>query len=426
MSSFVDFLFKNKTGEYESLLDIVSASITRTQLAMLAEAKAVNMIANAVAKTEVVLSDGKDRLRNDLYYKLNVQPNPNQTAAQFWRMVVERLLERGECIVIPYESTLLNGTYLYIAESWSSNNYVTFGKMYSNIVLTDGKDTAMIQRTYRADQIIHFHYDNIKILLLERRVTGNLEDALSALNKMMQLSNTPIFKYKFDANTAFMSKNSDGTTKRLTIDDVIDSITEKLKAGDMFVHKESVGTSLDFMNIEAKASSNSVKDYIDLINQEVAEAFDIPHNVFNGTIAATAKTVNEFVTFAVMPVIEALNDTLNANVVGRDDYIKGERAFFWIANFSHIDVVDSAASLDKLRGIGFNLDEIREMVGYEPLNTEFSQARALTLNYSVEGTGEGDSGGNADDQNADEPNNTTQAAQKLSKHRERRLRRNGK
>lgn len=50
----------------------------------------------------------------------------------------------------------------------------------------------------------------------------------------------------------------------------------------------------------------------------------------------------------------------------------------WLARFKHVDVVDSAVNLDKLRGIGFNYDEIREMVGYPLLNTEFSQARALT------------------------------------------------
>ena len=71
-----------------------------------------------------------------------------------------------------------------------------------------------------------------------------------------------------------------------------------------------------------------------------------------------------------------------------EDYVKkGERAFVWLAHYKHIDVVDAAANLDKLRGIGFNLDEIREMVGYYALNTPFSQARALTLNYSAD-TGE--------------------------------------
>lgn len=42
--------------------------------------------------------------------------------------------------------------------------------------------------------------------------------------------------------------------------------------------------------------------------------------------------------------------------------------------------------IDKLRGIGFNLDELREMVGYPLLNTDFSQERALTKNYGEEGS----------------------------------------
>ena len=59
----------------------------------------------------------------------------------------------------------------------------------------------------------------------------------------------------------------------------------------------------------------------------------------------------------------------------------------WLARFKHVDVVDSANNLDKLRSNGWTFDEIREMVGYPALNTEFSQARALTKNYT---TGEED------------------------------------
>lgn len=425
MSSFFDFLFQNKDGEYESLLDIVSAGIEQAQIAMLAEAKAVNMIANAVSKSEVVLSDGKDRVRNDLYYKLNVRPNPNQTASAFWRMVVEKLLNTGDCVVVPLTTQLLEGTSFYIAESYSMDTYVMLGKSYTGVTITDGINSMSIQRSFREDDVLHFRYDNRKVRLLAKEVSDTLSTTLSALNKMVQVSNTPIFKYKFDANTSFVSKNADGTVRKLTIDEVIESITDKLKSGDMFVHKESAGTTLDFMTIAGKASSGDVKIYTDAVNQEVAKSFDIPLNVFDGSIPANAKTANDFITFAVQPVVKAMNDTLNAKVVGKSDYLKGERAFFWLARFSHIDVVDAAASLDKLRGIGFSYDEIREMVGYEPLNTEFSTARALTLNYSSETSEEGESDGSTDDQ-GDETNNKNTDTPKLSKHKERRLRKNGK
>lgn len=76
-------------------------------------------------------------------------------------------------------------------------------------------------------------------------------------------------------------------------------------------------------------------------------------------------------------------------IVGENDYSKKcERVLVWLARFKHVDVVDSAVNLDKLRGIGFSYDELREMVGYPLLNTDFSQARALTKNYAEEGQNE--------------------------------------
>lgn len=54
---------------------------------------------------------------------------------------------------------------------------------------------------------------------------------------------------------------------------------------------------------------------------------------------------------------------MTAYVVGEDDYCsKNEKVMVWLARFKHVDVVDSAVNLDKLRGIGFHLDEIRGMV----------------------------------------------------------------
>ena len=117
---------------------------------------------------------------------------------------------------------------------------------------------------------------------------------------------------------------------------------------------------------------------------------------------------------------EVINDTLNAKLVGETDYIKGERAFVWLAHFKHVDVIDAAGSLDKLRAIGFTLDEIFEMVGYPALNTEFSTSRALTKNYATEGEEESvEPTGSADDP-AEE---SVRSNRKQSKHRERRRKR---
>ena len=77
-------------------------------------------------------------------------------------------------------------------------------------------------------------------------------------------------------------------------------------------------------------------------------------------------------------------------LVGMDSFLKGEKIVIDMSKFKHVDVIESAANLDKLRAIGFTLDEIFEMVGREPLGTDFSKQRVLTKNYTNElGGGEG-------------------------------------
>lgn len=74
---------------------------------------------------------------------------------------------------------------------------------------------------------------------------------------------------------------------------------------------------------------------------------------FKGNITEKSDATNEFITYAVSPVAEVINDTLTAYVVGEDDYCsKNEKVMVWLARFKHVDVVDSAVNLDKLRGIG--------------------------------------------------------------------------
>lgn len=157
----------------------------------------------------------------------------------------------------------------------------------------------------------------------------------------------------------------------------------------MTVMTESEGVSLENIQINASAKAEELAKVALAINNEAANAFDIPEAVFNGNITEKSDATNEFITYACSPVAEVINDTLTAYIVGENDYSKKcERVLVWLARFKHVDVVDSAVNLDKLRGIGFSYDELREMVGYPLLNTDFSQARALTKNYAEEGQNE--------------------------------------
>lgn len=409
------FLFKKNTGELVDLLEIIALDMEKIQLAALAREKAIGMIANAIAKSEIVISTGKERRRDEVYFRLNVMPNDNQSGTDFWYLAAHKLLDEGECLVIP-----LVGKY-YIAESWTVNNFVTLGKTYSSVSITDGVDTYQLGRTFRADEVLHFRYGTAKHRMFTEQVLKFYNEALSALLTMEALSNSPHFKYKVDANMTFAEKNADGTTRKLTINQVVDRLKEQIKASGISIIKEQNGTALEYMKIDAKVTAAEIKSLADELNSTAAMAYDIPESTFKGTISEKSDATNEFITYAVQPVAEVFSDMMNAKLVGQEDYVRGERVFVWLSHFKHIDVVDSASSLDKLRGIGFSFDEIREMVGYEPLNTEFSQARALTKNYAAEGEEGVESTDSADD--PEEPGKSNPST--MSKHKERRNRRYG-
>lgn len=413
-----EWLFKSKTGDIADVLEIIATDLTKVQLAVMAQEKAACMIAKAIAKSEIVLTKGEERRKDEEYYRLNIRPNDNETGTDFWFNVARELVATGDCVVV----RMPNGKY-YRANSYQMDDYVLFGKTYSNIVITDGYNEVALRYGVNSDDIMHFRYGTEKMRVFTKNVLGCLDDALDAVRSLETIANTPLLKYKVDANLQFRRRTTDGKEVRLTLDNVLDEFKAKIDGKKLAIITEQTGSSLEFMDVKKQVSAAEVTALADVINKECAAAYDIPLGVFNGQITEQSDATNEFITYAVGPPAEVINDTLNAKLVGEKDYVAGERAFVWLAHFKHIDVIDAANSLDKLRAIGFTLDEIFEMVGYPALNTDFSTKRALTKNYATEGLEESaQPTGGADDQAEESVRNTSN--RKQSKHKERRERRN--
>lgn len=410
-----EWLFKSKTGDVSNVLEIIATDLTKVQLAVMAQEKAAGMIAKAIAKSEIVLTHGEKRRKDEAYYRLNIRPNDNETATDFWFNVARELVATGDCVVVRMQ----NGKY-YRANSYQMDDYVLFGKTYSHIVLTDGYNEVALRYGVSSDDILHFRYSTDKLRGFTGNVLNCLNDALNAVQSLETIANTPLLKFKVDANLQFRRRTADGKEVRLTLDNVLDEFKQKIDGKKLAILTEQTGTSLEFMDVKKQVTASEVAALADTINKECAAAYDIPLGVFNGQITEQSDATNEFITYAVSPVAEVINDTLNAKLVGQADYVAGERAFVWLAHFKHIDVIDAANSLDKLRAIGFTLDEIFEMVGYPALNTEFSTQRALTKNYATEGMTEGGADGPAEE-SAEE--SVVIATRKPSKHKERRAKR---
>lgn len=372
-----DFLFQNKKGELQSLSDLISVEVKKMKITKMAVEKAIGMIAHAIAKSEFIVQGKNERLRNELYWSLNVKPNLNETATEFWIEVIQRLLKNSECLIC------IIGKKFYIADSFQVSNSVMLNQIYSNITITANGESLQLNNTYTSDEVIHLKAKNKKIRAYMETVMKMHDDVVSAMEAAIKISKTPKFILKIaGAMPVIRTLRADGTEQTLTVDEFKKNIKNLLESENIEILQASNGLEISQLKIDTAVTSEDVVKISKEIFEECAFAFDIPKTVFMGEITEKADSTNEFITYAVGWVAEILNDAMNATLVGKESFLKGEYIWIDLSGFKHRDLVESANYLDKLRSIGFSLDEIRQAIGWEALNTPFSQERVITKNYT--------------------------------------------
>ena len=372
-----DFLFQNKKGELQSLSDLISVEVKKMKITKMAIEKAIGMIAHAIAKSEFIVQGKNERLRNELYWSLNVKPNLNETATEFWIEVIQRLIKNSECLIC------IIGKKFYIADSFQVSNSVMLNQIYSNITITANGGSLKLNNTYTSDEVIHLKAKNKKIRAYMETVMKMHDDVVSAMEAAIKISKTPKFILKIaGAMPVIRTLQADGTEQTLTIDEFKKNIKNLLESENIEILQASNGLEISQLKIDTAVTSEDVVKIYKEIFEECAFAFDIPKTVFMGEITEKADSTNEFITYAVGWVAEILNDAMNATLVGKESFLSGEYIWIDLSGFKHRDLVESANYLDKLRSIGFSFDEIRQAIGWEPLNTPFSQERVITKNYT--------------------------------------------
>lgn len=381
-----DFLFRDKGGEEKSIMELITVDIKKLALSKMAIEKAENMIAKAIAKSEFVVQRGNERVQDDIYWMLNIRPNPNETATDFWIRAVKKILREDECVICILKSGI------FIADSYNTDNSVTMPQVYKNITISANDKTMTLNKNFSANDIIHLRTKNRKIRGYLEKTLKLYNDTVSALCEAKKIAGSPKFALNMDGNQPIIRKrDADGKEKSLTIDEYKKDIKRLLESDDIEVLINSTGLKVEQMKITTDVSSEDIAKLAKEIFTECAFAYDIPKAVFLGEITEKADSTNEFITYAVSWIVEIINDSMNAKMVGKEDYLKGEKIWIDISQYKHIDIIQSAANLDKLRAIGFSFDEILKLVGWEPLNTEFSKERVVTKNYT-NNLGGGESG----------------------------------
>jgi len=305
-------------------------------------------------------------------YKLNVRPNKNMSAAQFWEKVVYQMIVHNEALVV-----LSDSDDLLIADSWTRNEYALYEDSFLNVSVKDFTFT----RTFSMGDVLYFQYGNQK---LESFTRGLFADYSELYNRLLEAAkrNNQI------RGTVSIEGNADPKKIGL-LQEYIDKLFTAFNSKSIALAPLTKGFEYKEHSNTTGTSNLKVDDVVkvpNILTDWLADVLGIPTALLHGGRAELKDNIQAFNKYCLTFLLKKIVDELNAKTIDQRAYTEGQRVKVVGAN--RPDIFEIAESIDKLISSStFNTNEIRAELGYEP--REGGDVYVRTKNYeAVEKGGE--------------------------------------
>lgn len=362
------------TAELQSELSVVAQNAARQiYFKELGLQIAISYIANTISKCEFKVYEGGREVQNELYYMLNVNPNPNQNSSQFLNALVTRYYRKGEALVFPDSRK----NRLYVADGFSMEQKPLSDNIFSSISL----ENETLTRKFKASDVFYFRLDDVNIKRL-------IDGAFEQYSTVMQA-----------AIDGFIRRN--GKKYKLNLDQYKAGDPEFQKLYESFLKKQLEtfvnaanavypqfrGQNLEEFDKTAAGNYGGSADVIAIRKEMfdvVAQAFKIPLSMMYGNITNINDMINMFLTFTIDPLADMLSEEITRKMYPFKNWQKGNYVKCDTSCISHVDILDVADKVDKAISSGVVcVDEVRKRLDMEPYGDEFGQMRFVTRNYAT-------------------------------------------
>jgi len=371
--SFLDFVLAEKNKELyikdlaiEHAIDLIAKTISKSEIKVYRFDKSTKKVREAI---------------DDVYYRLNIRVNPNEGGSSFFYKVISTLLKKQEALIIRIKSLNENVEYLYLADSFEESFDIMKTKTFSKIVLKDLKGNFLkLDKIIDGENVIHLNLGNSQIKKVIDDFYNDYGKLLATASKSYKSSNTKKWRLKLPGGQPAMIDPI--TKEQIGYDEYKKKIGKGLFEDEDGIVMLSEQFGLELLNGSDNKSSEDYRRMIRDVCELIAMSFGIPLDIFFGSKTDKSTGTNDFITFAVAPILEILEDGLNSKLIDKKDYLKGERIMIDKFNMKHFDIMDVAGSLDKLTGIGFSHNDLREFLDLPIINEDWANEHNLTKNYA--------------------------------------------
>ena len=366
---FMDFLGNAKNNKGEIIESVIEEKVQEIYYKELAVQTAITLIANAIAKCEIKVYKKNREVKNETYYTLNISPNKNENSSQLWHKAIEKMVYDNESIIIEI------GDSLYCASSYFVEEYPIRGNLYKGVTIGN----LQLNRTFKSEEVFRLKLNNAHIKKLIDGLYEQYGELMSYAAKNYKKSNGT--KYKLILDQVKASDEKFQETYREVVQKQLKDFIENENA----VYPQYKGYDLQDASPTTNKDSSDFRNLRKEMFEIVAQAFQIPVSLMLGNITNMNEITKTFLTFCIDPIADMISEEITRKTSGNyDNWVKGNYIKVDTSTINHIDILDVAEKADKLIASGTCcIDEVREIIGFDKLGTEFSQKHFITKNYDT-------------------------------------------
>lgn len=334
---------------------------------------AISYIANTISKCEFKVFEKGEEVHNELYYMLNVSPNPNQSSSQFLNALVTRYYRNGKVLVFPDSKR----NRLYVADGFSIEQKPLADNIFSNVSIED----QTLMRKFKASDVFYFQLDDVNIKKL-------IDGAFEQYGTVMQAAIDGFIRRNGKKYKLILDQYKAGDPEFLELyEKFLKKNLETFVNASSAVYPQFRGQNLEEFDKAAAGNYGGSADVIAIRKEMfdvIAQAFKIPLSMMYGNITNIKDMINMFLTFTIDPLADMISEEITRKMYPYKDWKKGNYVKCDTSCISHVDILDVADKVMNLIGSGaVCIDEVRGRIDMPLLNNDLGKHHFVTRNYAT-------------------------------------------
>ena len=369
MANWLEKVFRrNEEIDWMFDLDLLEKTSDRIYLKQLAIQICVNHIADTISQSNFKINNDDEKLGKHIEYLLNVRPNRNQNASQFWQQVIYRLINDNEVLIIQTDSE-----ELVIASDFIKEDAALYDSIFKEVQVGDD---FTFKRNFTMSDVIYLEYSNGQMKQIIDGLFNDYGDMFSRLVKYQ------LHAHQIRATFQLGALGKKDATTKDKFQSFVDKLTDSFNKNDVAIVPLQDGH--EYKEHGNTASGKSVDEVNKVLNgfiDKVAMALRIPANLLYGEMADTKEASRNYMKFCINPLLKQISDEFTSKLFERED-IESKDYGLEIRPLSLENLFDRAEAIDKLVSSGtFTRNEVRVEAGKKPSDDPELDKYLITKNH---------------------------------------------